>query len=95
MRITRAAARAPALLTVRTTVEPNDDNRAVAVVVESPDFYTSSWSQIDGARAPRATAFTFRDLPDGMYEVTATLIGTRGARAATSAWFQAGVAGDR
>ena len=64
-------------------IEANAQNRAVAIVAESTEFYRSSEIQLDGEHAPRTTTFEFRSLPPGTYEVTATLIGSDGSALAT------------
>jgi hypothetical protein len=75
LRVTPAVSFAPANLIVRTMVEADPDNRAIAIVAESADFYRSSEIQLDGDRAPRTTIFEFRSMPGGTYNVTATLFG--------------------
>jgi hypothetical protein len=82
IRVRPVVARAPALLTIETTIEQHSDNRALEVVAESADFFSSSQAPLDGERAPRTSQFVFKSLPAGTYEVTATLIGTQGRRAA-------------
>ena len=89
MKIAPPAAPAPAYLSVRVTVDPNTDNRAIEVAVESPEYFTSSRIDLDGDLAPRTTMFAFGRLPSGEYEVTATLVGDRGTRAVASTWFRA------
>ncbi|MBI3493477.1 MAG: hypothetical protein HY047_17105 [Acidobacteria bacterium] len=73
--------RAPALLTVRVTVEAAADNRVLQVVAESSDFYRSSQVQIGGANATPLNVFEFRNLPTGLYQVTGVLVGVHGPRA--------------
>jgi hypothetical protein len=63
----------PATLRVRTVVEPDESNRALEVVVDSAEFYSSSELRLDGEHASRVNALTLRDLPAGEYRVTATL----------------------
>jgi hypothetical protein len=75
MKVTPAVAFAPANLVVRAVVEADADNRGIAVIAESEDFYRSSEIQLDGDRAPRTTTFEFRSLPPGNYSVTAMLMG--------------------
>jgi hypothetical protein len=74
LKITPAVAFAPANLIVRTMVEADARNRAIAIVAESPDFYRASEMQLDGEQAPRTTTFEFRSLPSGTYRITATLL---------------------
>jgi len=75
MKVTPAVAFAPANLIVRAVVEADADNRAIAVVAESEDFYRSSEIQLDGDHAPRTSTFEFRSLPPGKYNVRAMLMG--------------------
>jgi len=83
LRVSPAVAFAPANMIVRTMIEANAQNRAVAIVADSTEFYRSSEIQLDGEHAPRTTTFEFRSLPPGTYEVTATLIGSDGSALAT------------
>jgi len=69
---------APAHLVVRTVVEPDHDNRALEIVIDSPDFYRSSTIQMEGDRAPRTMVVEFRGVPGGNYEISATLRGQGG-----------------
>jgi hypothetical protein len=75
MKVTPAVAFAPANLVVRAVVEADADNRAIAVIAESEDFYRSSEIQLDGDHAPRTSVFEFRSLPSGNYSVKAMLMG--------------------
>ena len=78
MQVSPAVGFAPANLTVRTMIETDPENQAVAVTLESSDFYRSSEIALDGERAPRTTTLLFRGLPTGAYEVKATLLGPGG-----------------
>jgi len=69
---------APAHLTVRTVVEPDPDNRALEIVIDSPDFYRSSLVQLEGDQAPRTSIVEFRSVPGGSYEISARLLGQGG-----------------
>src|SRR4029078_10652711 len=75
LKVTPAVAFAPANLVVRAGAETAADNRAIAVVAESDDFYRSSEIQLDGDHAPRTNTFEFRSLPPGHYSVKAVLMG--------------------
>ena len=75
MKVTPAVAFAPANLVVRAVVEADADNRAIAVIAESEDFYRSSEIQLDGDHAPRTSTIEFRSLPPGNYSVKAMLMG--------------------
>jgi len=78
MRVSPAVAFAPANLVVRATIESDSQNRAVVVTADSADFYRASEVQLDGEQAPRTNTFEFHSLPQGSYEVRATLIGASG-----------------
>jgi hypothetical protein len=78
MAVSPSFAFAPANLVVRTTVEADQNNRAIEIVADSGEFYRSSEIQLDGDRAPRTSVFEFRDLPRGTYRVHATLKGPGG-----------------
>ena len=75
---------APAFVSVRTSVDANDDNRGLEVVAESPDFARTSTIELNGRRSPTVNVFDFANLPAGRYEVSAMLIGTNGIRATTT-----------
>jgi hypothetical protein len=74
LKVSPAVSFAPANLIVRTMVEADARNRAIAIVAESTEFYRASEVQLDGDKAPRTTTFEFRSLPSGTYQVTATLL---------------------
>lgn len=80
LKVSPAVSFAPANLVVRATIESDADNRAVEITAESSDFYRSSEIELEGSKAARTTTFEFRSLPEGTYEVRATLIGTGGKR---------------
>ena len=69
---------APAHLVVRTSIEPDPDNRALEIVIDSPDFYRSSTIQLEGDQAPRTSVVEFRGVPGGNYEISARLFGQGG-----------------
>jgi hypothetical protein len=48
MQVAPSVSRAPTMVTARLTVASESDNRAVRVVAESPEFFTSIEVQIDG-----------------------------------------------
>lgn len=70
----------PAMVTVRATVGADDDNRGLEVIVESDSFRRSSQITLDGRNAPRLNVFELRDIPSGLYEVRAVLLGASGTR---------------
>ena len=75
---------APADLIIRTSVDPDADNRSLEVVAESTDFYRSSTVPLEGDHAPKTTQFYFRSLPPGEYEISATVIASDGHRRAVA-----------
>jgi hypothetical protein len=88
MRITPAMALEPAVLTVRTTIEADAENRVLEVVAQSADFYRSSAIDLDGESAPRLNVFQFKNLPMGTYTVTSTVIDSHGKRASAVRQFR-------
>jgi hypothetical protein len=82
VKVSPAVAFAPANLVVRAMIEADQENRAVEIIAESPDFYRSSQIQLEGDRAPRTSTFEFRSLPPGTYEVRALLLGADGEQRA-------------
>jgi hypothetical protein len=78
MKMTPQVAYAPARVSVRTTIEADVDNRALEIVVDSDNFYRSSLIELNGDHAPRTSVIEFRDLPEGQYIVSATLLDQRG-----------------
>jgi hypothetical protein len=84
LRVTPVMAAAPAFISVHAVVEASDDNRALEIVAQSSDFFRSSRIELDGRDAPPLSVFQYPNLPPGLYEVSAVLIGTGGQRAAVS-----------
>jgi hypothetical protein len=80
--VSPAVSFAPAHLVIRTSVEPNENNRAMEVVADSELFYRSSTIPLEGDRAPKTTIVQFASVPSGTYQVTASLIGADGQRRA-------------
>jgi hypothetical protein len=78
IRVSPAVALAPALLTVRTTIEPSDDNRLLNIVVDSPTYHRSSEIPLNGKSSQRVSNFELKGLPAGVYEVRAVLVGPGG-----------------
>jgi hypothetical protein len=83
IRVSPAVALAPALVTVRITIEPSDDNRMLNVDVDSSAYHRSSEIPLDGRNTPRVTILEVKDLPTGLYEVRAVLTGPGGPFAHT------------
>ena len=78
IRVSPAVAFAPAVLTVRATVEPNDDNRMLSIEVDSSTYRRTSEIPLDGRNAQRTSTVELRDVPPGLYEVRAVLVGPGG-----------------
>src|ERR1700674_3055954 len=60
---------APATATVRVHVTPDANNRALEVSVDSPEYYRSSWIQLDGTEAPQTIAVEVLCHPGGNYHI--------------------------
>jgi hypothetical protein len=75
---------APAVISVRALIEASDENRALEIVAQSSEFFRGSRIELDGRAAPPLSVFQYSNLPPGLYEVGAFLIGTNGQRAAVS-----------
>jgi len=84
IRVSPVMARQPASLSIVTTVEPDARNRTLEITAQSAGYATSSQMQLDGLSAQRVWDTLFRDVPQGDYDVTATVIGTDGRRATAS-----------
>lgn len=78
MKVSPAVAFAPANLTMRATIVPDNRNRVLQIIAESDGYYRSSEIQLDGERAPRTTLVHFKSVPGGVYEVSAMLKGEGG-----------------
>jgi hypothetical protein len=69
---------APADVVVKATVATSEQNRAIEVVLDSPDYYRSSRVDLEGNRAPRTTIFELRSVPSGRYVITTRVLGAGG-----------------
>ena len=83
LRVSPIVAIGPATVTVQARIDASEDNRALEVTVESDGFRRSSQIQLDGKYAPRVSVFELRDIPSGLYEVRAVLVGASGPRASS------------
>jgi hypothetical protein len=79
---------APGYVRVSARIEPSDQNRALEITAISEEFTRSSTIQLDGARAPRVEVIDYGNLPAGVYEVSAVLVGSGGRRATASRFVQ-------
>jgi hypothetical protein len=84
LQVSPAMTAAPAVISVRAVIEASDENRALEVVAQSSDFFRGSRVELDGRDSPPLSVFQYSNLPPGLYEVSAFLIGTNGQRAAVS-----------
>ena len=75
---------APATVRIRVTVAPAADNRAVAIVADSEDFFRSSEVPLEGDRAPRTVFVEYRSLPAGTYQIRGVLVGSHGQQLAVA-----------
>jgi hypothetical protein len=55
-------------------VDSHEMNRTLVWEVDGPDYYRSSSIQLDGASAPRSFFFMLHNVPEGEYNVRATII---------------------
>lgn len=74
-------AAAPATVSITVTVEPNERNRVLVIEDDSALYYRSSQIQLDGQHAARTHVLTFRGLPPGEHQVTASVHGADGVHA--------------
>jgi hypothetical protein len=81
LEISPRVAPAPGFVRVRTRVDASDDKRVLEVSADSPDFSRTSSVELEGRSAPRASVFSFENLPAGRYEFSAVLIGPQGVLA--------------
>jgi hypothetical protein len=73
----------PALLTIRASVEPSEDNRKLSVTLDSDAYSTTSEIDLEGRNAARLNVIELRDVPSGLYEVRAVVSGAKGPIAST------------
>ena len=78
MAVSPAQSFAPSNLRVRVTVEPHAQNRRLAVVADSADFYRSSEVQLDGEQAPKTISIEFTGVPGGSYQVSSVVLDQSG-----------------
>jgi hypothetical protein len=82
LQVSPVMAPAPAFVSVRAVIEANDDNRSLEIIAQSPEFFRSSWVDLNGRNAARVAVFEYPNLPPGLYEISGVLVGTGGKRAA-------------
>jgi len=64
---------APTNVSVRVSIQPHSENRALEILVDSGEFFRSSQIPLDGEHAPRTVTVELRNLPDGEYQVLGSL----------------------
>lgn len=78
IRVSPAVSMEPAFLRIQTRVDPDAANRALVVTVGSGDFFRSSEIALEGDNAPRTSTIEYRNVPAGVYEISAVLAGADG-----------------
>ena len=78
IRVWPATAVEPATLRIQVIVERNAENRALRIVMDSPEYFTSSEVTLDGDRSQRVRVVIFRSVPAGQYELRGELIDEQG-----------------
>jgi hypothetical protein len=84
LQVSPTTAPAPAFVRVRALIDGSDDNRALEVTTQSPNYFRRSSIDLDGRNAPPLAVFEYANLPPGLYDITAVLVGTGGKRATVS-----------
>jgi hypothetical protein len=59
IRVALAFSLAPANIVIRTSVEPDAENRSMEVIADSAEFYRSSTVTLEGDRAPKTMMVEF------------------------------------
>jgi hypothetical protein len=77
--VSPTVANEPARVTIRVSVEPDADNRALDVITESENFFRRSYRQLEGERSARTSVFEYDGLPAGDYQVRVVLIAEDGS----------------
>ena len=79
-RATPLIAFAPAGVRVEMWIPPHEDNRRLEVRCQNEEFYRESDVQLDGDKSGALQSVEWRALPEGIYEVQASLWGIHGLR---------------
>jgi len=66
---------------VKVLLERNDENRSLTWEVDGPEYYRSSTQSLEGSAAPKSWFFLVRDLPEGEFDVRATVKRTNDSEA--------------
>jgi hypothetical protein len=78
MTVSPAMSLAPATVDIGLHLIANRENHLLVVEADSGDFFRSSEIPVDGDHAPTMMNVRFRDLPEGEYQVVASLFGNDG-----------------
>ena len=81
MRLSDNVMMSPASLRVTVLVQRDKENRYLIIEADSPTYYRSSQVPLSGESAPRSHGIEFRSLPEGVYQIRASVEGTEGIRA--------------
>ena len=87
VQVSPVVAMEPAQLTIRTTIEPSEENRKLSVTIDSDAYASSSDIPLEGRNAARLNVIEIRDVPSGLYEVRAVVSGSTGPLAETNLSF--------
>jgi hypothetical protein len=78
LRVTPSYAQAPATVRIEVTVEPDEQNRALLIGLDSGEYYRSSSIALEGADAARFYTVHYSSVPAGAYQVQVEVQTTRG-----------------
>jgi hypothetical protein len=84
VRVKPLVAFAPADLQVQASFPADQDNRALQIIAESHNFYSSSEIHLEGEKGPTTTTVEFRSVPVGLYSVRVVVKGTGGKEIASA-----------
>jgi hypothetical protein len=73
LRVDPAVTMSPGSFRATAFIEPDGTNRRLVLLVDSPDYYRSSTTFLEGSAAARSHEMVFRQLPAGTYRVEARL----------------------
>ena len=73
LRVTPAICSSPCGVVAKAFIEPNEENRSLMLIAESPQFRRASRVQLEGKRAARTHSIVFKDLEAGKYVISVRL----------------------
>jgi hypothetical protein len=71
LRVDPAVVMSPGSFRATAVIEPDDANRRLVLLVDSPEYYRSSTTFLEGDAAARSHEMVFKALPAGTYRVVA------------------------